>query len=277
MQLEHSFTVPLGMDDAWHVLLDIEQVVPCMPGAALGLVEGDHFTGTVKVRVGPISLTYTGEASYVEKDEATRRAVIEARGKDARGNGTANARVTATLHPSGDATRVGVVTDLNITGKPAQFGRGVMVDVGNKLIGQFADRLAERLKETAGAMPAEVPVAPAVAPTPEEAAGREEVAAAPVVVAAPATEAAAGRPGTSFEPVVGQAPNGAMPEPQAAGAAQPPSAQAARPQAAEAVRPEPEAINLVATALPAVLKRVVPVVLLAVLLVIVLRRWRRSR
>src|SRR5262245_24935001 len=128
MQLEHSFTVPVGVDEAWRVLLDIERVAPCMPGASLDSVDGDGFTGTVKVKVGPIGLTYKGKARFSEKDEHAHRAVIDAQGKDARGNGTAAAKVASTLQAEGDSTRVDVVTDLNITGKPAQFGRGVMVD-----------------------------------------------------------------------------------------------------------------------------------------------------
>jgi carbon monoxide dehydrogenase subunit G len=146
VQLEHSFTVPVGIDEAWPALLDIERVAPGMPGARVDSVGGDDFTGTVKVKLGPIALTYKGKASFTEKDESVHRAVIDARGRDARGNGTAAAKVSATLHAEGESsTRVDVVTDLDITGKPAQFGRGVMVDVGNKLIGQFADRLAGKL------------------------------------------------------------------------------------------------------------------------------------
>jgi carbon monoxide dehydrogenase subunit G len=146
MQLKHSFTVPTDLEQAWEVLLDIERIAPCMPGAAVETVDGDDFTGTVKVRLGPIGLTYKGKASFVEKDASRHRAVIDAQGKDARGNGTAKARIIATLTARGsDGTAVEVVTDLNITGKPAQFGRGVMIDVGNKLIGQFADCLAGKL------------------------------------------------------------------------------------------------------------------------------------
>ncbi|WP_448641543.1 SRPBCC family protein [Geodermatophilus sp. URMC 63] len=147
MQLENSFTVPVPVDEAWRVLLDIERIAPCMPGAALDSVEGDSFTGRVKVKLGPINLTYQGKASFVEKDEATHRAVIDGRGKDQRGNGTAAALITAKLKGEGDSTRVDVLTDLNITGRPAQFGRGVMTDVGNKLLGQFADKLAAQLGE----------------------------------------------------------------------------------------------------------------------------------
>ncbi|MGY1838694.1 MULTISPECIES: SRPBCC family protein [unclassified Modestobacter] len=148
MQLENSFIVPVPIDDAWRVLLDIERIAPCMPGAVLDSVTGDDFTGRVKVKLGPINLTYQGKASFVEKDEATHRAVIDAKGKDQRGNGTAAATITATLAAEGSTTRVDVITDLNITGRPAQFGRGVMTDVGNKLLGQFADKLAAQLAVT---------------------------------------------------------------------------------------------------------------------------------
>ena len=159
MQLENSFTVPVPIDEAWRVLLDIERIAPCMPGAALDSVTGDDFTGRVKVKLGPINLTYQGKASFVEKDEAAHRAVIDGRGKDQRGNGTAAALITAQLKAEGDTTRVEVLTDLNITGRPAQFGRGVMTDVGNKLLGQFADKLAAQLASgdegaTAAAAPA---------------------------------------------------------------------------------------------------------------------------
>jgi carbon monoxide dehydrogenase subunit G len=147
VQLENSFTVPVPIDEAWRVLLDIERIAPCMPGAALDSVDGDDFTGRVKVKLGPINLTYQGKASFIEKDEAAHKAVIDARGKDQRGNGTAAAVVTARLAAEGSITRVDVLTDLNITGRPAQFGRGVMTDVGNKLLGQFADKLAAQLGE----------------------------------------------------------------------------------------------------------------------------------
>ena len=171
MQLENSFTVPVPVDEAWRVLLDIERIAPCMPGAALDSVDGDDFTGRVKVKLGPINLTYQGKASFVEKDEAAHRAVIDARGRDQRGNGTASALVTATLAADGDRTKVDVLTDLNITGRPAQFGRGVMTDVGNKLLGQFADRLAAQLG--AGDQQSATPPAPATVPLP--AASPEEV------------------------------------------------------------------------------------------------------
>ena len=148
MQLEHSFVVPVGVDEAWKILLDLEQMAPCMPGASLDSVTGDEFTGTVKVRLGPIALTYKGVATFVEKDDERHRVVINAHGRDARGNGTARAQVTATLTAQADTTKVDVQTDLDVTGKPAQFGRGVIADVGSKLIGQFADNLAAQLVES---------------------------------------------------------------------------------------------------------------------------------
>ena len=145
MRLEHSFTVPVPVDDAWQVLLDLPRVAPCMPGATLTGQDGEEFTGTVKVKLGPIGLTYQGKGRFVDRDEAAHRVVIEASGRDTRSAGTATARVTATLVPEGDATRAEVVTDLTVTGRPAQFGRGMISEVGTKLVGQFAGCLADTL------------------------------------------------------------------------------------------------------------------------------------
>ena len=158
MRLDHEFTVPVPAAQAWPVLLDVDRIAPCMPGATITKVDGDDFEGTVKVKVGPITVTYGGTASFLEKDEAQRIAVIEARGKETRGSGTATARVTAQLFDNGDdSTRVAVTTDLSVTGKPAQFGRGVMSDVGNKLLGRFADCLAGELAGNSMATPAPAP------------------------------------------------------------------------------------------------------------------------
>ena len=147
MKLEQNFTVPVPVEQAWEVLLDLHRVAPCMPGATLTSVEGDEFTGNVKVKLGPIMLTYNGKGRFVERDEAARRVVIEASGRDTRSAGTAAATVTAQLVGEGDQTRVDVLTDLSITGKPAQFGRSMISDVSTKLLGQFADCLAGRLAE----------------------------------------------------------------------------------------------------------------------------------
>jgi uncharacterized protein len=163
MQLEHEFTVPVPVDRAWEVLLDVETIAPCMPGASVETVDGDSFTGNVKVKVGPITVAYAGKASFLEKDATAHRAVVEAKGRETRGSGTAAATVTAQMTDEGDSTRVNVVTDLAITGKPAQFGRGVMNDVGNKLIGQFADCLATTISAGGAAAKPETPVVGAVA------------------------------------------------------------------------------------------------------------------
>src|SRR6266536_653038 len=155
MRLDHSFTVPVAVDEAWRVLLDLPAIAPCLPGAQLSEYDGDTFAGTVKVKLGPITLDYRGTGRFVERDEAAHRAVIEASGRDSRSPGTARATVTTTLVPDGDATRVEVGTDLTITGRPAQFGRSMLGDVGARLIGQFADCLAERLGESGATGPPE--------------------------------------------------------------------------------------------------------------------------
>ncbi|MGH3980359.1 MAG: SRPBCC family protein [Pseudonocardiaceae bacterium] len=166
MELTHQFTIPAPVDTVWEAVLDLERVVPCMPGATLTSVSGDEFAGTVKVRLGPISLQYKGSGRFTETDASAHRAVIEASGKDNRGNGTAAATVTASLAGNGAGTEVTVVTDLSVTGKPAQFGRGLLADVSGKLIGQFADCLAGKLGSAEGpGVDAEPqPAAPALAP-----------------------------------------------------------------------------------------------------------------
>lgn len=146
MKLENRFTVPVPVDEAWRVLLDVERIAPCMPGATLTEVEGDSFEGTVKVKVGPINLTYGGKASFVSKDDATHVAVIEGSGKETRGTGTAKALITCRLIDKGNTTDVEVDTDLNVTGKPAQFGRGVLADVSGKLVDQFASCLSSEIE-----------------------------------------------------------------------------------------------------------------------------------
>lgn len=155
MELEHSFTVPVSADRAWDVLLDVERVAPCMPGATLDSVSGDEIAGRIKVKVGPISMTYAGTAKFTEKDKAAGVVTLEASGKDTRGAGTASAKVRSTLAGKGDETHVVVHTTLNVTGKPAQFGRGVMAEVGGKLIGIFADNLAQMLAAGSSGGPAE--------------------------------------------------------------------------------------------------------------------------
>ncbi|WP_353508095.1 SRPBCC family protein [Intrasporangium sp.] len=171
MELTHSFTVPTSVDDAWALFMDLERVGGCFPGATVTEVTDDGFSGTVKVKVGPISLLYTGSGSFVARDDEGHRAVIEAKGKDRRGNGTAGATVTIQLSPDGSGTRADVVTDLAVTGKPAQFGRGVMQDVSDKLLGQFIACIEQQL----GGEPAGAPVPEATVQDAAEAAARPEI------------------------------------------------------------------------------------------------------
>ena len=139
MELTHDFVVPAPIDQVWETFMDLERVGGCFPGATVTEATGESFAGTVKVKLGPIALQYAGTGAFVERDDAAHRAVIEAKGKDKRGNGTAGATVTMQLAPAegGAHTRVDVATELAITGKPAQFGRGVMQDVSDKLLQQF--------------------------------------------------------------------------------------------------------------------------------------------
>jgi carbon monoxide dehydrogenase subunit G len=150
MELEHSFTVPVPEERAWEVLMDVNRVAPCMPGASLDSVEGDDIKGRIKVKVGPIAMTYAGTAHFTERDAQNHVIVLEASGKETRGAGTASASVRSTLQGQGDQTHVIVNTTLNVTGRPAQFGRGVMAEVGGKLIGIFASNLAEMLAADPG-------------------------------------------------------------------------------------------------------------------------------
>lgn len=176
MDLSHSFTVPTSVAATWDHFQDIGALAECFPGAQVTAVGTDDdgaptFEGTCKVKLGPIALVYAGSGKFVERDEAGRRFVVDAKGRDKRGNGTAGATVTVTMAAVGDgATQVDVVTDLAITGKPAQFGRGVMQDVSDKLLGQFVACLEQRLAaETAPAAepePVADPVAAPAAPPP---------------------------------------------------------------------------------------------------------------
>ena len=141
MELTNTFRVSVPVEQAWAVLTDVERIAPCLPGAQLQEVEGDEYRGVVKVKVGPITAQYKGRASFIEQDAVGWKAVLKAEGRDTRGQGNASALVTATLVPEGSSTTVEVVTDLTITGKVAQFGRGVLVDVSAKLIDQFVESL----------------------------------------------------------------------------------------------------------------------------------------
>jgi carbon monoxide dehydrogenase subunit G len=143
IELDNSFTVPVPPEQAWDVLLDVERIAPCMPGASVLSVDGDEIEGQVKVKLGPLSLTYKGTAKFTEKDQESRTIAIEASGKETRGAGTASANVTASLKAgdTGAETVVSIHTSLNVTGRPAQFGRSLLPEVSGKLIQQFATNL----------------------------------------------------------------------------------------------------------------------------------------
>ena len=190
MELTNEFDVEVPVEEAWAILTDLERIAPCMPGAQLTEVEGDEFRGTVKVKVGPITAQYKGVAQFAEKDDANHRAVIDAQGRDTRGQGNANALITATLAAQGTGTRVTVNTDLKLTGKVAQFGRGAIADVSGALLDQFVSCLEHDLLsgEPAADEPAvEAAVVPAEAPAAEPAPAEVAPGPEPVVEATPAT------------------------------------------------------------------------------------------
>lgn len=179
MELAHEFTVNTSIDRAWAVLTDVERIAPCMPGAELTEVDGDTYHGLVKVKVGPITAQYKGTASFVEKDGAAHRAVLKAAGRDARGQGNASATVTAVMTEQGDGTRVAITTNMTVSGRVAQFGRGVMADVTAKLLQQFVNNLEADVLGPAGS---------------GEAASAGNAGAAPAAGAAPTADAAGAVP-----------------------------------------------------------------------------------
>jgi carbon monoxide dehydrogenase subunit G len=300
LKLEHSFTVPADLDTVWQAVLDPERVAPCMPGATLTEVEGDAFKGAVKVKLGPISLLYKGSGEFLSKDEPTRTVVIKASGKDSRGNGTAAATVTVALTAAGTSTTGTVNTDLSITGKPAQFGRGLISEVGGKILDTFATCLAAKL-----APPTEEPPAPENQPATENppttkkpsaaekpmaaeqpsasekpSAAEESLAAATPPVAekplASAKPAATEKPPAAKKPrtteklpklSVVENPPPATPENSARATGKHAGEEAAahapaatKPRLAPAPEPESEPIDLLAYAGPSVLKRVAPLI-----------------
>jgi carbon monoxide dehydrogenase subunit G len=250
MELSNEFSVAAPVERAWAVLTDVETIAPCLPGAKLEEVEGDEYRGTVKVKVGPITASYKGVASFVEQDEAARRVVLKGDGRDTRGQGTASALITAQLEPDGaGATKVTVTTDVTITGKVAQFGRGVMADVSGKLMAQFAENLAGVV---------DAPAEPEPHPVTAEA-EHHPVTAEAVIAEALLSE--------GNEP---PAPDSLAPEEHLT---QP---TASAPATARKVDlPEPEPIDLLGTAGAPLAKRVVPALGGLALLLLLIRVLRR--
>jgi carbon monoxide dehydrogenase subunit G len=200
MKLENEFTVPAPVERAWEVLLDVERVAPCLPGAAIEGSEGEEHRGTMTIKIGPITARYKGTVRIEEADEAARRAVMRAQARDSRGQGTAAATITSTMEAVEGGTRVHVETDMRVTGPAAQFGRGVMQDVSAKLMGRFADCLAEEMAGTTAAPAASGDAAAGERPEP------------PPGPAGDSAEAAARAPGRRAPEVLdlGEASRGAL-------------------------------------------------------------------
>lgn len=279
MELHHEFVVPIGVEQAWEAFNDLERIGPAFPGAAITGVDGDEFTGTAKVKLGPISLQYNGTGRFAERDEAARTAVIEAQGKDRRGNGTAGATIMASLAAEGESsTRVLLDTDLRITGRPAQFGRGVIQDVGGKILDQFAANLTTLLAAPEGAS-GEVDEAPVAGPESSENRA-DDGGSAPESSGSRGGGAAVAETGEPFEEEV------AAPAMQAAAPTTPPPAAVepapgeTRSAPARPARPpaEPAELDLGGVVGPALLERygvtVLAVVVTAVVTWLVARRGR---
>ena len=259
MELNHTFTVPASVADTWQTFEDIESVAGCFPGATVTEVAGNDFKGTCKVKLGPIALVYTGTGTFLEKDEAARRFVIEAKGKDKRGNGTAGATVTATFaEEAPESTRVDVQTDLAITGKPAQFGRGVIEDISNKLLQQFVTCLQDKVGAPEAEPAAEAAPAPASAPS-GAAAGASEAA-----LASGGDEAGGAGPVTGSAPQPGTAEPSAPPTPRPAAASSGGSS-----YTSAASSSQDDALDLGATVIPILVKTYGPQAAIALLALVI--------
>ena len=266
IELDHSFTVPVPPDQAWDVLLDVETIAPCMPGATVDEVDGDVVNGRIKVKVGPVSLTYKGTAKFTERNPETRVVVVEAAGKETRGAGTASATVRASLAPeaSGSGTEVTMHTTMNVTGRLAQFGRGVMVEVGGKLVEQFAANLAQLIAGDTGSAVSAGEAGSGDAGT-SATAGTSDAGTsdAGTGVSGGAGADGASAPSSTADARTGNGSGGAA------------VSTAAAPVAGTSAPAQEDSLNLVKLAGPAVLKRLVPVVVGAASLALLSRLlWR---
>jgi uncharacterized protein len=285
MELHHNFVLPVPFDEAWDAFDDLDSLVPCVPGASLTSRDGDTFTGAVKVKLGPISMLYGGTGAFLERDKASGRIVVEAKGKDKRGNGTAGATVVAQVTAAGANTSVEVTTDLAVTGKPAQFGRGVIQDVSDKILGQFVDAfVAKMAPEAAGEAVVDEST---VEETATEAAAPEAPVQAPSPTATPAAPltdsptAAAARPEDS--PVATPVETAGIPS-DAPTPTQAAPTQAAPAQAAPSSHPvtqapgkpsasKPAELNLLSTVLPILARRYALPAALVVAAIVVVWIW----
>jgi len=298
VELTNEFEVAVPIEEAWAVLTDLERIAPCMPGAQLTEVEGDEYRGLVKVKVGPITASYKGVVRFSERDAENHRAVLKADGRETRGQGNASATITATLAPSGTGTKVSVFTDLAITGKVAQFGRGVLADVSGKLLDQFVHNLETTVltPDAPGAPAGEAePAAGEGAPEPAgQAAAPERAAPSPKGAGAESSapgDHEAGSAGDDAAPGLGDTAAGSA-EAKKSGAGESAGPGAKRSAGTEATPPaaagsseasdeaEPigvrhiqsapaEAVDLVGVAGSSILKRIVPFASAAGLLVLI--------
>ncbi|MCZ7528633.1 MAG: SRPBCC family protein [Acidimicrobiia bacterium] len=225
MKIDQQFHVPVDPDAAYALLTDVERIAPCMPGAQLQEVAGDEYHGIVKVKVGPISTQYKGSATFVERDPSSRTAIVKASGRDTRGQGNASATIRMAVDEHGDGAEVSIVTDLNITGKVAQLGRGAISDVSAKLLGKFVESLGELVAQEGAT-----------------ASAGSGSASADVAVGVQHAQVGNGRQGPPERRVISQ--------------------------------PEPEPVELLDVAGPALVRRAVPT---AILLVVLLLLWRAGR
>jgi len=286
MELTNDFRVGVPVTDAWSVLTDVERIAPLLPGAQLQEIDGDEYRGVVKVKVGPITAQYKGTAVFIEQNVEDGRVVLRCTGRDTRGQGNANATITAVMRSEGDGTRVTVTTDLTVTGKVAQFGRGVLADISSKLIGQFVDALEADLRDRgAGPAPAAGEVAAAEVAAPQAAAD-EPPDAEPVPDNGSTNGSTNGSAAHQAAPVAatGAASEaGAQPAAPSAGAdvatTEIPAAAPSPPSGARRVdHPDPKPVNLLDAAGGSVIKRFAPFAgVVAIVLVLVAWRRRRAR
>ena len=277
MKINNEFTVSAPVDQAWNALLDLERIAPCLPGAAIQEEKGDgEYDGTMKVKIGPITANYKGTVKYEETDEANHRAVLQATGRDARGQGTASATITSTLQPEGDQTRVSVETDMKLTGRAAQFGRGIAQDVATKMLNRFAECLEEEISGAPGE-------GAAAAAAPSGASSAEENGSGGTEQTSPgsAVGGTAGRVLSSDDPTVlagGPVEGAIVDSPEAAASApgtgteQPASEQQQRPR-----RDPQEAFDIGAAGSAAILKRAAPVLAGVGVVAVLVLLFRRRR
>lgn len=258
MELTNDFRVALPVEQAWEVLTDLERIAPCMPGAQLQEIEGDEHRGVVKIKVGPITAQYKGQAVFIDRDAVKHVAVLRAEGRETRGQGNANATITAALTADGDGTAVSIVTDLTVTGRVAQFGRGVLADVSAKLLDQFVESL-ERM--VLADQPAAAASPQAAASTPASKGASARPASAKAAAKRPAPTAAAAPEASTSEIPAAVAPAAVVPEPTGPEPTGTTAAESAPAKAAvrKIDSPEPEPVNLFDAAGSPVAKRVGPI------------------